>query len=233
MRITGLLATHPVLKKRLLFTPRQLQRSISGGSSQKTRRSERRTVDIPTATIFETVLDVDSYKDFLPFCTNSRVTTSVRQGCFEADLAIGFKSVNASYTSRVSFERGSESEAISSESPNVVPWRIDAVSVGSTLLNTMDCHWVFHPLEGGNRTDIDFAISFEVAGGSWVIQSVLDTVFEDVANSQVSAFEERCREILAESRKNKLLACDINGGGPLSAGLFATGGPVTGRILER
>ena len=200
-------------------------------STSETRLTERRVVNIPTKILFDTVLDVNGYKEFLPFCTGSTVTRTIQPGaCFEADLAIGFKAFNASYTSRVSYARGSENGP---DASMPVPWRIDAVSVGSSLFSKMDCHWAFHPTSG-ERTDVEFTIAFEVAGSSWGLQSVLDAVFEDVANAQVSAFEERCRRVLSENRRNGSSALGgVRAGGPLSEGPLTTGGPIRGRILDR
>jgi len=204
-------------------------------STSETRLTERRVVDIPATTLFDAVLDVNGYKEFLPFCTGSTVTRTIQPGaCFEADLAIGFKAFNASYTSRVSYARGSENGPDTSRTQHSpVPWRIDAVSVGSSLFSKMDCHWAFHPASG-DRTDVEFTIAFEVAGSSWGLQSVLDAVFEDVANAQVSAFEERCRRVLSENRRHGgSFLGGARAGGPLSEGPLTTGGPIRGRILDR
>ena len=57
---------------------------------------------VPAEKIFDVVLDVENYKNFLPFCKDSKVTKlHGPDGTFEADLVIGFNSFSASYTSLV------------------------------------------------------------------------------------------------------------------------------------
>lgn len=79
------------------------------GSANPTRLTERRRLSIPVATMFDVVLDVDRYNEFLPYCVGSKVTRRNSPSSFEADLVIGFGTVNASYTSVVDFQRGATS----------------------------------------------------------------------------------------------------------------------------
>lgn len=40
---------------------------------------------------FEVVADVDSYKEFVPFCVDSRVVKVIDEGTMEAEMSVGFK----------------------------------------------------------------------------------------------------------------------------------------------
>jgi coenzyme Q-binding protein COQ10 len=86
----------------------------------------------------DTVLDVNKYHEFLPFCAGSRVLSPVRgargsgtaSNGFEAELVIGFKAFNSAYTSRVTWDTAGP------------VWRVAAKSVDSALFATMDSQWV-------------------------------------------------------------------------------------------
>lgn len=55
--------------------------------------------------IFAIVSDVESYKEFIPWCVGSRLLgedeSSGLSGCKLAELTIGFQNIHLSYTSRV------------------------------------------------------------------------------------------------------------------------------------
>jgi ribosome-associated toxin RatA of RatAB toxin-antitoxin module len=111
-------------------------RVIWGSATEPaTRLSEKRRLPVPTALLLDTVLDVNRYHEFLPFCAGSRVMTApARSGThgpgFDAELVIGFKAFNSAYTSRVSWHQ---------EGP---VWRVVAKSIDSRLFDTMDSYWV-------------------------------------------------------------------------------------------
>ena len=115
-------------------------RVIWGSATEPaTRLSEMRRLSVPTALLLDTVLDVNRYHEFLPFCAGSRVLTSVRATggpnstaatAFDAELVIGFKAFNSAYTSRVTWQR---------DGP---VWRVVAKSIDSRLFDTMDSYWV-------------------------------------------------------------------------------------------
>ena len=50
------------------------------------------------------VVDVEKYPEFLPWCRGAAVTAQHEDG-FEADLAIGFHLLRASYCSRITHQR--------------------------------------------------------------------------------------------------------------------------------
>ncbi len=182
-------------------------RRLFWGLSKPTNLVEKRRLAVPIETLFDVVLDVDRYKLFLPFCTESKVIKRLSSNSFEADLSIGFESFHASYTSVVDFQK------------EVPPWTIQATAKNSTLFSTMNSGWGFKPVSGGRYTDIEFEITFEVGPSSVLLGPVVRSVLKDVAARQVAAFEQRCREVVAKQR-----ARPPQRGGP---------SPVTGRIFDR
>ena len=145
---------------------------------------------------------MDSYAAFVPFCAGARRTPRERWGrererealargeeYFEADLEIGFKLFNEKYTSAVTCAR---------------PERVTATSVSSGLFRSMTTTWKFSPLDDDEDEDpvtglpaagviVDFEIDFEVKDPMHA--AAVSVVFDDVARSQIQAFEKRCRQL--------------------------------------
>jgi len=167
------------------------------------RFSARRIVKgITRDALCDTVADVDNYSQFVPFCAGARRTPREGWGrererealargeeYFEADLEIGFKLFNEKYTSAVTCAR---------------PERVTATSVSSGLFRSMTTTWKFSPLDeddddpvaglpAADGVIVDFEIDFEVKDPMHA--AAVSVVFDDVARSQIQAFEKRCRQL--------------------------------------
>lgn len=175
----------------------------SASSALRKRYSARKIVKgVSRNALCDVVADVDKYSEFLPFCAGARRTPEDTWGAeranaaanagheyFEADLEIGFKVFNEKYTSAVTCER---------------PNKVTARSVSSGLFRSMTTTWKFTPLEGDALDDdtgipasdgvvVDFEIDFEVKEPMHA--AAVSVVFDDVARSQIQAFEKRCRQL--------------------------------------
>ncbi|CAN0411643.1 unnamed protein product, partial [Scytosiphon promiscuus] len=62
---------------------------MTNGSRRKHR--EKRVVPYSPEQFFEVVADVDSYKEFVPFCVDSRVVKVIDKATMEAEMSVGFK----------------------------------------------------------------------------------------------------------------------------------------------
>ena len=166
--------------------------------------------------LYDVVRDVGAYHEFVPFCRGSRVTpretwratapaarSTEDAEYFEADLEIGFTVFNEKYTSAVTCE---------------APRMVQARSVKSGLFENMTTTWRFTPLDGdegdedddvaGGHAKGDDAKAREVTDGGVIVDFEIDfqvrdpmhaaavsMVFDDVANSQINAFEKRCKQL--------------------------------------
>ena len=187
--------------------------------------------------------------------SNSVILFVLRQlflsGSFEADLELGFKQFNASYTSHVTFDS------------TLPQWTIRARSINSTLFERLDSHWVrcidvpgcvahlsssaglivcclfqvMTPVGGG--TAVEFNLAFTLGPGSGLLRPVVNSVLGDVAAQQVEAFQRRAQALVASGA---LPAPGLVGRGPHGTriqdhhrrvGVSSTGSPLTGRILQR
>ncbi|CAN0485491.1 unnamed protein product, partial [Hapterophycus canaliculatus] len=55
------------------------------------KHRERRVVPYSPEQFFEVVADVDNYKEFVPFCVDSRVVKVIDKATMEAEMSVGFK----------------------------------------------------------------------------------------------------------------------------------------------
>ena len=181
-----------------------------GASTLRRRFSARKIVKgITRESLCAVVADVDQYSSFVPFCAGARRTPRARWGVererealargeeyFEADLEIGFKLFNEKYTSAVTCAR---------------PEKVTATSVSSGLFRSMTTTWTFSPLDDDDADGddalsglppsdgvvVDFEIDFEVKDPMHA--AAVSVVFDDVARSQIQAFEKRCRQLALEN----------------------------------
>lgn len=130
--------------------------------------------------VFEVVKDVSKYKEFVPWCVNSRIIPKIEStsdsSCevFFAELSAGFLRFQDSYISKVS-AYGKE--------------RIEAEALDSGLFNHLKSVWKISDNSDGTCT-IDFFVDFEF--NSYVYAYVANVFFLELSKGMLSAFEKRC-----------------------------------------
>ena len=177
----------------------------------KRKFSSRKIVrDVAPAELFAIVADVNKYHEFLPFCRRSKVTHEIDKDRFEAELEIGFKVFNERYTSRVTLDR--PRKVVAEDKSN-------EEDGGGALFEKMKTVWRFRELNEEEEEDVndvesrkeneekltrqkknvstvvDFEIAFKVKSSAHA--AALSVFFEDVANTQIQAFEKRCRSLMS------------------------------------
>src|SRR5690606_34741648 len=125
--------------------------------------------------MFDLVTDVDGYKDFLPWCGDSRVLK--REGdSVEACVLISKAGIERSFTTRNRMQPGKMVEIRLVEGP----------------FRRLEGFWQFHPLrEDACKVTLDLDFEFS----SKVLTLAFGKVFTQIANTQVDAFVKRAREI--------------------------------------
>lgn len=125
--------------------------------------------------MFDLVADVDSYRDFLPWCNDSRVL-SRDEDVMEACILISKAGVERSFTTRNRLQAGKMMEMRLVEGP----------------FRHLEGFWRFHPLRDDAckvSLDLDFEFSNKM------VTMAFGKVFTQIANAMVDAFVKRAREV--------------------------------------
>ena len=141
---------------------------------------QTRTVPFRPEQMFDLVVDVANYPEFLPWCVASRVREQ-SETHIVADLVIGFKLVRERFTSRVTLDR----EALA----------IDTALVEGPFKH-MTNNWRFNPANDGKSTEIDIHVDF--AFRSAILQRLLEPFFEEAQRRLIGAFEKRAFQLYGD-----------------------------------
>ena len=154
------------------------------------KHSEMKYLRYSSDQMFDLVADIESYPDFIPWCTLITVTSraSDKQNkidIVETDMKVSFKVFNESFSSRVSLDRMSN-EII-----------VEYLSGPFKFLNN---RWKFTSFETGCQ--VDFYVEFEFK--SRIMQRLIGVVFNEALKRIVLSFEKRADELYANDRFNEI-----------------------------
>lgn len=142
------------------------------------RFSETKYLSFQSLDLFDIIVDVDKYAEFLPWCMASRVRQRNGDGFLIADLSIGYGSLREKFTSSVSSDR---------EKLRVITTQ----TIGP--FKHLRSEWrLLDGIDG--RTEVSFDIEFEFR--SFLLEKLIGAVFESAAHKMISAFETRAAAIL-------------------------------------
>ncbi len=141
--------------------------------------TEKKTLPYTAKQMFDLVLDVEKYPQFLPWCLAAKITKHFNEKHFEADLAINFKGFSQKYSSDVRASQTIDNEFL-----------ISVAAVDGPFKNLVNS-WEFKDIDGG--CEIKFFIDFEFK--SAILGAMLGMVFEKATNKMIDAFEKRAKSI--------------------------------------
>ncbi len=138
--------------------------------------SESRLLPFSSKELYDIIIDVESYPEFLPWCKDSKVLNKTNSNSFEAKLTVGYKSINETYISNIKFESNKIIETTAIEGP----------------FRHMNNIWKFNS-KPNKACLLEFNISFEFK--SFLLDSFMGAVFYKATTKLVSAFEERAKNL--------------------------------------
>ena len=145
--------------------------------------SENRVLPFSARQMFDLVLDVAKYPEFLPWCVATRVKSKddADAGLMVADMAVGFKMLQERYTSRITFTApgGPDGETMGEG-------HIHVTDVGGPF-KRLETDWRFRPNAEG--CEVDFHIDFEFS--SKMLERVMGSIFNEAAHKMMQAFVTR------------------------------------------
>jgi coenzyme Q-binding protein COQ10 len=131
--------------------------------------------------MYDLVVGVQDYQDFLPWCTLSRVY-NIRPDdhCFDADLVIGYKMIRERFTSRVTYQPSQKVHVQYLRGP----------------MKYLNNEWRFTDVEH-NHCRIDFFVEFEFKNR--VLEQLMGLFFNEITRRMVFAFEKRANEVYSSN----------------------------------
>lgn len=137
--------------------------------------NENRVLPYSPEQMFDLVIAVDQYPQFLPWCIGARINER-RATEINADVIVGYKMFRERFTSRVLFSR---------------PGMIEVDYLKGPLRHLQN-RWAFSAAKGG-ACRVDFHVEFDFEAP--LFQSLLDQFFDRAVARMVGAFEARAKAL--------------------------------------
>ena len=142
---------------------------------------EKKIVNFTAKQMYELVADIDNYREFLPWCNDSKIieVTNIdnENKTLIADLEIGYKDLVYTYRSNVLL--------------NDKKLTIQVDFVHGPFKN-LDNSWIFKKIDG-QSCEIEFFIDFELNIG--VLNLLISKFFDKAFKKMVNSFENRANQI--------------------------------------
>jgi coenzyme Q-binding protein COQ10 len=145
--------------------------------------AEKRKMPWSAAQMYALIADIESYREFLPWCQAARIRkrTPFAEGeVVDADLVISFKVFREKFGSRVTLR------------PEPLIIDVEYLDGPFRYLNN---HWQFIP-DGEGGCTVDFFVDFEFR--SRTLQALIGLVFNEAMQRIVSAFERRAEALYGQ-----------------------------------
>lgn len=134
--------------------------------------SESKFLPFTQKQLFDLVLDIESYPEFLPLCTKAQIISRDQTGII-ASLTIAAAGMEKTYQSFVTFTENT----------------ISAKAIDGPFKYLYN-HWQFSPRDGG--TMVEFTVDFELE--SFLLSKLMDVLLSKVYQEILAAFEQRARQ---------------------------------------
>ena len=134
-------------------------------------------INHPAKSIYEIVLDIEKYPEFIPWCSAVRIRSKTKKNII-ADLLVNYKYFQKTFTSDVRFD-----------SNNLI---INIIYIEGPLKNLQN-QWKFEKVED-KKTKVHFKIKFKFK--NVIYQKITELFFDLIENKMIQSFKKRADEIL-------------------------------------
>ena len=137
--------------------------------------------DFPKKELINLILDINNYKDFLPWCKNSIVTDDREENTKRiifADLEIGYKQIADTYTSEVIFDR---------ENSQII------VKPVCGPIKKLTNIWKFKEITE-KSCEVNFYIEIEL--NNFILNNVFEKFFDAGFEKILTSFENQAKKVL-------------------------------------
>ena len=138
--------------------------------------SKPETVPYSAREMFDLVADVDRYKEFLPWCTDSRILRREKHNIVVAEIQLGYGLMHATFATRNTHRSNRAIEMELVEGP----------------FKFLEGGWQFDVMPGGgSRMSLDLRFEFSHPH----LEAPFNAVFEVAVEALVKAFKGRAEEL--------------------------------------
>jgi coenzyme Q-binding protein COQ10 len=143
--------------------------------------SESRILPYTSAQLFDLVMDIERYPEFLPWCIGARINSRSKND-LEADVLIGYKMFREKFSSRVHFTRPTEVEVEYLKGP----------------MRHLHNKWTFEDVRPG-QCRVDFYVDFSLK--TKLLENFVDQFFQKALMRMINAFEARAMEVYGAKKR--------------------------------
>ena len=147
--------------------------------------AEKRVMPHSADQMYALIADIESYPEFLPWCSGCRIRGRRQDGNIEvvdADLIISFKVFRERFGSRVTLN------------PDKKKIEVAYLDGPFKYLNN---YWSFREIDDAS-CEVDFFVDFEFK--SRTLQAIIGVVFNEAMRMIVRAFEKRAKQLYGDNR---------------------------------
>ncbi len=142
--------------------------------------TEKRILPYSAEQLFDLVMDIEKYPEFLPWCMGARVNSRSKDRA-DADVIVGYKMFREKFTSRVHFARPKTVEVEYMQGP----------------MRHLHNKWEFKNTKAG-ECEIVFYVDFSMK--SRLFESLIDQFFHRALVKMINAFEARAIDLYGGKR---------------------------------
>ncbi len=142
--------------------------------------NETKIMPFNSRLIYDIVVDVKKYPEFLPWCKSVNISSEIDNKNCHAELLINFKNIFEKYTSAVHHLQISENEFV-----------VEAVAIKGPFKNLIN-RWKITEIDSV-KTKVDFYLQFEF--NSILLNKLLGGIFSLATEKMINSFENRAIEI--------------------------------------
>ena len=143
---------------------------------------ETRRLPYSAEQMFDLVVDVGKYSEFLPWVVATRVRDETPTS-LTADMLVGFKALREKFTSKVEMER---------------PHTLRVQYIDGPMRDLDNC-WVFRDV-GDNHCELDFSVDF--AFKNRMFEALAGQYIDRAFRKMVAAFETRAQELYGSNNSS-------------------------------
>lgn len=142
--------------------------------------AEKRVLPYTSQQLFDLVMDIEKYPEFLPWCVAARINERGKNE-LSADVIVGYKMFREKFSSRVHFKRANEIEVEYLQGP----------------MRHLHNKWAFRDIRSG-QCEVDFYVDFSLK--TKLFETLVDQFFHRALVKMINAFEARAAQLYGGSR---------------------------------